>query len=183
MAISSSSITAAGRSPLWLSHYVTSHNDVQLLLHGHKSSGPAAFSVLGSDDCVIFPSFGDCVTHHQHRRAGQRLPLSRPAPLPQRQAPPRHLLSRPRPGTYTNAPYDRDPTSQQPGAPNPTAVWHGKMAMWALSEDGRWFERGQAVGADAQPWPHHAGDVARREWCGLMRRSSPACTNACLRGP
>ena len=93
------------------------------------------------------------------------------------------LASRPRPGTYTNAPYACDPTSQPPGAPHPTAVWHGKLAMWALSENGRWFERGHAVDADTQPRPHHARDVARREWCGLVRRSRPACTNACLRGP
>ena len=93
------------------------------------------------------------------------------------------LASRPRPGTYTNAPYDRDPTSQPPGAPHPTAVWHGKLAMWALSENDRWFERGHAVDADTQPRPHHARDVARREWCGLLRRSRPVCTNACLRGP
>ena len=94
-----------------------------------------------------------------------------------------HLLSRPRPGMHTSAPYDRDPTSQPPGTPHPTAVWHDRLAMWALSENGRCFERGHAVDADTQPRPHHARDVARREWCGLLRRSRPVCTNACLRGP
>ena len=51
------------------------------------------------------------------------------------------LASRPRPGTYTNAPYACDPTSQPPGAPHPTAVWHGKLAMWASAKMAAWTRR------------------------------------------
>ena len=148
----------------------------------HRWRQFATFHPENEHLAVVLPSFGTASPTIRTEECASAC-LCRGLAPPAAQAPPRHLLCRPRPGTYTNAPYDGDPIPQPPGAPNPTAVWNGKLAM--LGRQRKWcrFERGQAVDADTQPRPHHAGDVARREWCGLVRRSRPACTNACLRGP
>ena len=90
---------------------------------------------------------------------------------PAAQAPPRYSLSRPRIETQERT--LRRHSNFTAAGPHPPAVWHGILAMWPLSEGGRRFERGQAVDAGAQRRPHRAGDVARIEWCGLVRRSQP----------
>ena len=75
------------------------------------------------------------------------------------------LASRPRPGTYTNAPYACDPTSQPPGAPHPTAVWHGKLAMWASAKMAAWTRRRcrHATPAASRPRRHKQRVVRARE--------------------